>query len=573
MEKRVLLAAALCLAIMFLWYRIFPPPIHQGPTSSPPSVEASTGSRASVLANTPQVPEPGATLRIPGQVQPLVPAEQMIAVERPGLYRAVVTSYGAAIRQYELLDHKYYSRDSRELVLRNGKPEIELNQSDEPTSLIPTYQPSLEVHFPESGFTLPSVQAWVLESNEPVNGSGRRLVFTWASPDVQLKKTLLFAGQSYQVGMTLEVKNLKAGAVSHHFEVGLHGFQDPAQKPGGMFSARVPQNEVMWDRSGKMESLNLEALQGNVPVDKLRGDLRWIGIGQQYFLQAIAMEYGAQIGEKQGHASANHDGAMAISAEYAERTLQPLESAIYSATFYAGPKLPELLEAVNVKGVSSGLKTSINYTLGFLARPLLWVLRLLYELLHSWALAIVVLTVLVKLVTLYPSHKSIKSMKAMGDLKPEIDALKDKYGEDKQRFNMELMELYKKHDVNPVGGCLPMLLQMPIYFALYSMLGNAVELYRVQFLWIKDLTAADPYFVLPLLTGGMMFLQTKLTPAPSDPQQKMMSNLMPVMFTVFSIFLPAGLTLYIMTNTVLGMIQQGVINRNQKRSNAVVAKK
>ena len=118
--------------------------------------------------------------------------------------------------------------------------------------------------------------------------------------------------------------------------------------------------------------------------------------------------------------------------------------------------------------------------------------------------------------------------------------------------------------MNPVGGCLPLLIQMPIYFALYSMLGNAVELYRVQLFWIPDLTASDPYFILPLVTGAMMFLQTKLTPAPADPQQRMMTVMMPLMFTVFSIFLPAGLTLYIMTNTILGMAQQYLMNRSNE---------
>jgi YidC/Oxa1 family membrane protein insertase len=125
-----------------------------------------------------------------------------------------------------------------------------------------------------------------------------------------------------------------------------------------------------------------------------------------------------------------------------------------------------------------------------------------------------------------------------------------------------MMELYRKHRINPLGGCLPILLQMPIYFALYSMLGNAVELYRVRLGWIADMTAADPYYVLPLLTGVLMFLQTKLSAktTPVDPQMKPVMTMMPIMFTVFSIFLPAGLTLYILTNTVLGIVQQEVIN-------------
>jgi YidC/Oxa1 family membrane protein insertase len=224
--------------------------------------------------------------------------------------------------------------------------------------------------------------------------------------------------------------------------------------------------------------------------------------------------------------------------------------------------MPRLLDGVTLDGQPVGLSSSIDYTLESLARPMLWIMQQMYLLTHNWAIAIILLTVLVKLILLYPSHRSMQSMKAMGQLKPQIEALKEKCGDDKQKFNAEMMALYKKHNINPVGGCLPILLQMPIYFALYSMLGNAVELYRVKLFWIPDLTAADPYFVLPLVTGALMYVQSKfLSPAPADPQQKAMITMMPVMFTVFTIFVPAGLTLYIMTNTILGMIQQVVINR------------
>ena len=216
-------------------------------------------------------------------------------------------------------------------------------------------------------------------------------------------------------------------------------------------------------------------------------------------------------------------------------------------------------------GQSAGLTSSIDYTRGLkiLVRSLLWTLRQLNNLVHNWALAIILLTCLVKLLTLYPSHKSMQSMKKIAKLKPEIDKLQKEYADDKVKMQEELTKLYRKHGANPVGGCLPLLIQMPIYFALYSMLGNAVELYRVKLFWIPDLTAADPFFILPLVTGALMFGQTKLTPTPADPQQKMMTVLMPVMFTVFSIFLPAGLTLYILTNTVLGMIQQAIVNRGK----------
>jgi YidC/Oxa1 family membrane protein insertase len=235
-----------------------------------------------------------------------------------------------------------------------------------------------------------------------------------------------------------------------------------------------------------------------------------------------------------------------------------------------GPKILSQLDAVTVAGQQAHLGDVIDYGwLGsvteWLSRPMLVVLKAIHYVVRNWGLAIIVLTILIKLVTFIPTQQSMKSMKAMAKLKPEMDKLRERFGNDKNQLNLAMMELYKKHGVNPLGGCLPILIQMPVYIALYSMLGNSVELYRSPFLgWIRDLTAADPYFVLPVLTGALMFLQQKTQPTPPDPQQKTMMYLMPVMFTAFSIFLPAGLTIYILTNTILTFLQQWWLNRHDK---------
>jgi YidC/Oxa1 family membrane protein insertase len=155
----------------------------------------------------------------------------------------------------------------------------------------------------------------------------------------------------------------------------------------------------------------------------------------------------------------------------------------------------------------------------------------------------------------------MKSMRAMTSLKPKMDALREKYGDDKNRLNQEVMNLYKQHGINPLGGCLPMLLQMPIYLAFYSMLSNAVEIYRASFFGpVNDLTA--PYWPLAVITGGIMFVQAKLSPqSPDSQQQQMMMYMMPVMMTLFTLFTPSGLTLYILINSLLTMGQQWWFNR------------
>ncbi|MFH1530936.1 MAG: membrane protein insertase YidC [Pseudomonadota bacterium] len=231
----------------------------------------------------------------------------------------------------------------------------------------------------------------------------------------------------------------------------------------------------------------------------------------------------------------------------------------YAFELYVGPKDINLLKKAEV-----GLEDSIDFWIvGVLAKPMLQVLKWCYSVFPSWTLAIILLTVLVKLLLLPLTQKSFGQMQRMASLKPQMDAVREKYGKDKARLNQEMMNLYKREKVNPLGGCLPMLLQMPIWIALYRTIYSSAELYQAPMgLWIHDLSAPDPYFVMPLLLGGLMFLQQKMTPTATDSQQaKMMLYIMPVMFTLFMLFLPAGLNLYILVNTMLSLVQQYYLKR------------
>ncbi len=263
--------------------------------------------------------------------------------------------------------------------------------------------------------------------------------------------------------------------------------------------------------------------------------------------------------------SAKRDGL----GELAEPTLALLKAlggskgaVLYSFELYLGPKDIDRLEEAEV-----GLEDSIDFWIvGMLAKPMLYLLRWFHSLVASWALAIVMLTILVKLALLYWTQKSFSQMQRMAKLKPMMDELKEKYGKDKERLNTEMMSLYKREKVNPLGGCLPMLLQMPIWIALYRTIYSSVELYQAPLGgWIQDLSAADPYFVLPVILGASMFVQQKLTPTTMDSAQaKMMLYMMPIMFTVFMLFLPSGLNLYILVNTFLTMAQQYYLRKTIK---------
>jgi len=235
---------------------------------------------------------------------------------------------------------------------------------------------------------------------------------------------------------------------------------------------------------------------------------------------------------------------------------------VHSFTVFMGPKELHIL-----KEVGHDLEESVNFwILGVLAKPMLSILKWSQGILGNWGLAILILTLVVKLILFPLTHKSYVSMQRMKDLKPKMDRLKEKYKDDREEFNRQVMDLYKREKVNPLGGCLPMLLQMPVYIALYRALWGAVELYNAPFIvgWINDLSLPEPgtIKILPIILGAMMFAQQKLTPQAMDnEQQKMMMWMMPIMMVVFMWFLPAGLVLYIMASTFLGVLQQVVYNK------------
>ena len=191
----------------------------------------------------------------------------------------------------------------------------------------------------------------------------------------------------------------------------------------------------------------------------------------------------------------------------------------------------------------------------------------LHALLGNWGWAIIVLTILIKAAFYKLSETSYKSMANMRRLTPRLQALKDRYGDDKQRLNQAMMELYKKEKINPLGGCLPIVVQIPVFIALYWVLLDSVELRQAPFaLWINNLSAPDPYFVLPLIMGVSMFIQQKLNPAPPDPIQAKVMMSLPFVFTVFFAFFPAGLVLYWVVNNVLSIAQQWNITRTVERA-------
>jgi len=228
----------------------------------------------------------------------------------------------------------------------------------------------------------------------------------------------------------------------------------------------------------------------------------------------------------------------------------------FAAQLFAGPKLQDRLA-----DVATGLELSVDYGwLTVLSQPLFWLLNKLHGLLGNWGWAIIGVTVLIKLAFFKLSETSYKSMANMRRVGPRLQALKDRYGDDKQRMNQAMMELYKKEKINPLGGCLPIVIQIPVFIALYWVLLESVELRQAPFiLWIDNLSSPDRFYILPLLMGVSMFIQQKLNPAPIDPMQAKIMMSLPFVFTIFFAFFPAGLVLYWVVNNILSIAQQWYI--------------
>lgn len=244
-------------------------------------------------------------------------------------------------------------------------------------------------------------------------------------------------------------------------------------------------------------------------------------------------------------------------------TVAPGGQGELQASFYAGPKDQDKLEAI-----SPYLDLTVDYGwLWWVAKPLFWVLQQLHNLLGNWGWAIIALTVLIKAAFFKLSATSYRSMANMRRLQPEMQRLKEMYGDDRQKMSQETMNLYKREKVNPMGGCLPILIQMPVFLSLYWVLFESVELRHAPWiLWIQDLSVKDPLFILPVLMGASMFFQQKLNPTPPDPTQAKVMQMLPILFTFFFMFFPAGLVLYWTVNNVLSIAQQWYITRKVEQS-------
>ena len=556
MEKRVILAIALCVGILFAWAKLFPPPVPAPVPASPAaSIEKVTekGAPSAIPAAAAVVaPDVAGGAAAPGTPTSFPEKETVIVTDTQ---RFVFSNHGAALRHAQLREAKY--------LLKAGDPEsgVDLVRTIDPG------QAPFRITFPESGFPTPADSAWRLVEEPAVPGTDQ-VVYRAETAAVLVEKRFVVDKTRFRLHLDVTVQNRTAGPQDHHLGIVMFSRQDQESKGGFLSGAAGNTASILCHTEDKMVREAVEKLEKD-PMAKV-GAVDWVGADEKFFLTAAVPYPETPPRERKCAGTLAAPGVGAGLLSFADRQLAAGARTQYSFAIFVGPKVIADLDEVRPGGRDVKLNEAVDVTLAVISRPMLWLLKFFHGFVRNWGVAIILLTLFIRLLTFYPTQKSLMSAKKMQKLAPKMAAIRKKYEGDKQRQSAETMNLYKAHGVSPFGGCLPSLIQMPIWIALYSTLNYAVELYRSPFiLHIQDLTAKDPYYVTPLLMGGVMFVQMKMSPtSPDNQQQATMAVMMPVMFTAFSLVLPSGLAVYMLTSYLIGILQQLWINHLDRKANA-----
>jgi YidC/Oxa1 family membrane protein insertase len=538
-NQRLFLFFALALILMLIWQAWEQ---ERMPAVETPAVTAGTaGSTTSTTA--PAVPQ------APSGTNPAArPAEAIargIRIQaRTDIIEAVIDTLGGDVREFYLLRYP--------VVANKPNDPFPLMQDENPSEFFIAQSGLIGLHdqYPnhKTVFSAEAKQYTLADGQDEL-----RVPLTWHAPDgVQYTKTYVFHRGSYIVDVEFEVKN----ASRHEWAGYFYGqFQRSHTQARGFFSvAPSYTGGVIHTPENKYEKIPFDKMAEKPLKRDATGG--WVAMLQHYFVGSWLLGKD----ERNEFYSDVHDNDRYVLGfkNLNPTRIAPGASGVLKERFYAGPKEHKILETL-----PEGMVLTVDYGwLTVISAPLFWLLASIHRLLGNWGWAIIVLTILIK-AAFYPlSATSYKSMAHMRKMQPKMKALKERYGDDRQKLNQAMMELYKTEKINPLGGCLPILIQIPVFLALYWVLLESVEMRQAPWiLWIKDLSAQDPYYILPIIMGISMFAQQKLNPQPVDPVQQKVFMIMPFMFTGMFLFFPAGLVLYWTVNNILSIAQQWRITR------------
>ncbi len=374
----------------------------------------------------------------------------------------------------------------------------------------------------------------------------------WAGDgNLRARKVYTFRRGRYSIDLDLVVENQTAELWNGAPYAQLFRRHVPVDRSYTSVDSYSFTGPVLYD-GDEYEKLDVEDLIAEPIVQSLAGG--WLASIQHHFLAAVVPPPEDEI----RYSAQTRGSDYQLTALAPVMAVAPGESVTYPVDLFVGPKLQDQLA-----DTGNELELTVDYgVLTILAQPLFWLLAWVHRYVNNWGWSIIIVTLIIKLAFYKLTATSGRSMAKMRKLQPRMKALQERYKDDKQALSQHMMELYKREKVNPAAGCLPILIQMPFFFAFYWVLIESVEIRQAPFaLWITDLSSRDPYFILPILMGGAMLLQTRLNPAPPDPVQARVMQIMPIAFTALFAFFPAGLVLYWLTNTALSILQQWRINK------------
>ncbi|MEN8687008.1 MAG: membrane protein insertase YidC [Desulfuromonadales bacterium] len=542
-NKNLILAMSLMLAV-WLGFSILFPPVKQeqkAPTEPIPADQAAVETAAPTITPEPAKIPP---LNEPGMVSPAVTDNSVpgreITVETDK-YQAVFNTQGARLVSFKLKDYKDTAAEDA--------PPVQMFESG------PLRYATLRTTGTE-GFVLNEDARFETASADliEVNGGAQyELRFKHvAANGMQYVKSYQLLGDRYTIDTRIELANSGATPLRGSLGFALVQRWDENQDTNmyDMYSFIGPATLI----KEEIEEVDVDDLtEGSVAYGR---DVSWTSFQTKYFLSVVV----PGTGSSERIEVRRKGGAVENLIETPVITLQPGERKALDYLVFIGPK-----DAEQLKAAGHNLDKVVHF--GFfniLAQPLFLVLTFFYGYFKNYGIAIILLTVLIKIIFWPLTHKSYSSMKAMQKLQPEMQKLREKHGSDKERLNKEMMTLYKTHRVNPLGGCLPMLVQIPVFFALYKVLLDSIALRHAPFaLWITDLSAKDPYYITPLLMGASMFVQQKMTPTTADPMQAKIFMMMPIIFTFMFLNFPSGLVIYWLVNNLLTIVQQYFIHRKK----------
>jgi YidC/Oxa1 family membrane protein insertase len=455
------------------------------------------------------------------------------------LFQAKINSIGGDLRHLSL--NKHGADDAKEgyftLMDAAGEPMFYVAQ----TGLI--------------GGDLPNHKTLFTSTNNHYsmakNAKSLDVVLSWNGDGVSVDKVYTFHRDSYVIDVVYKINNASTTAItpSVYYQI-VHdseSHQGSAMLPtftGGAYFTETDKFTKVSFSDMADENLSIKSTNG------------WIGVIQHYFASAWIPKAGEQ---REFYTKELASDIYAVGAVSPVGNIAAGNSLNISAQLFAGPQT-----AGDLKAAAPGLEYAVDYGwLTVIAKPLFWLLSKIHSAVGNWGVAIILLTVLIKAFFFKLSAASYRSMANMRELAPRMQSMKEKFGDDKQKMQQAMMEMYKTEKINPLGGCLPILVQIPVFIALYWVLLGSVELRHAPFFgWIQDLSATDPYYILPILMGATMIFQTYLNPAPTDPIQAKVMKIMPVVFSIFFFFFPAGLVLYWLVNNILSIAQQWYINKS-----------